>query len=161
MGSHHPLVGVLLLPRKGERMNEREVNLLTLQQTCRKVAAYDTCYWAQREDWKPDTLIGHCKCVAAVVQLRHGGELVHDKIAGVPHIWNRLPDGTEVDLCGEQFGHEGISAIKRGKRSRPTQMSNRVHLFINRLEEYEDAWLLSPYTLHKPAEAAGQPSKRS
>jgi hypothetical protein len=40
---------------------------------------------------------------ALVVQDFLGGELLRGLVCGESHYWNRLPDGTELDLTSEQF----------------------------------------------------------
>lgn len=60
--------------------------------------------------WPPDNPArGQCGVTALVIQDHIGGELLMATVLnpdgshqGV-HYWNRLPDGTEVDLTREQF----------------------------------------------------------
>ena len=47
---------------------------------------------------------GQCAVTSLVVQDAFGGELLRSTVGGVSHYWNRLPDGTELDLTLEQFG---------------------------------------------------------
>jgi hypothetical protein len=69
----------------------------------------DTCDPHDLVNWWPESPArGQCGTTALVVQDLLGGELfigqVH--VAGVKighHWWNRLPDGTTVDLTAEQF----------------------------------------------------------
>ena len=64
------------------------------------------------EGWTPDNpLWGHCAVVALIVQDYFGGDLLRASLKGTPwfpqnvsHYWNRLPDGTKVDLTEDQFG---------------------------------------------------------
>ncbi|HEU5244084.1 MAG TPA: hypothetical protein VFU33_06755 [Gaiellaceae bacterium] len=69
----------------------------------------DTCYPHLKEEWRPDNPgRGQCGMTALVVQDVLGGDLilaeVHvDGVKDGNHYWNRLPDGTEVDLTDDQF----------------------------------------------------------
>jgi hypothetical protein len=47
---------------------------------------------------------GQCAVTALVVQDELGGELLRAAAPGGSHYWNRLPDGTELDLTREKFG---------------------------------------------------------
>jgi 8-oxo-dGTP pyrophosphatase MutT (NUDIX family) len=70
----------------------------------------DTCDPVDLADWRPgNPSRGQCGVTALVVHDLLGGELVLGEVfeGGERrgwHYWNRLPDGTEVDLTGEQFG---------------------------------------------------------
>lgn len=46
---------------------------------------------------------GHCAVSALIVQDRLGGDLLRAVVCGESHYWNRLPDGTEIDLTRSQF----------------------------------------------------------
>jgi hypothetical protein len=69
----------------------------------------DTCDPHDLADWRPDNPArGQCGTTALVVQDLLGGELILGEVHvnGVRtghHWWNRLPDGTEVDLTDGQF----------------------------------------------------------
>jgi hypothetical protein len=77
------------------------------------VAAWgpDTCdpHNLETEGWQPDNPSrGQCGVTALVVQDLVGGDLILGEVfvgdAKVGHhYWNRLPDGTEIDLTGDQF----------------------------------------------------------
>lgn len=69
---------------------------------------------ALEQAWCADTACGiwlpycpslnQCAVTALVVQDYLGGELLRcDMTDGDSHYWNRLPDGTEIDLTAEQF----------------------------------------------------------
>jgi len=69
---------------------------------------------AIRRSWSGDTSAeatwvadrpseGQCAVTALVVQDYLGGDLVRAIVEGVSHYWNRLPDGTTVDLTRDQF----------------------------------------------------------
>ena len=54
--------------------------------------------------WMPDRpSAGQCAVTALVVQDYLGGDLVRAIVGGVSHYWNRLPDGSTVDLTRDQF----------------------------------------------------------
>ena len=47
--------------------------------------------------------MGQCAVTALVVQDFLGGELIRAFVCGESHYWNRLPDGSELDLTADQF----------------------------------------------------------
>lgn len=70
-------------------------------------------------------LTGHCAAVAYMVQASFGGDIVTGRITNrvknhywnkVTHYWNRLPDGVEVDLTSCQFGGDGFTPFKKGRK---------------------------------------------
>ncbi|MDM7855169.1 YunG family protein [Cellulomonas alba] len=69
----------------------------------------DTCYPNASAEWTPDNPSrDQCGMTALVVQDVLGGDLVlaavHvDGVKVGHHYWNRLPDGSDVDLTGDQF----------------------------------------------------------
>ncbi len=86
---------------------------------------------------------GQCASTALVVQDRLGGDLliadVHEADGsrqGV-HYWNRLPDGTELDLTREQFrSGEVVGApqqIDRPPDVTRGRMAGHYHLFAHRV----------------------------
>lgn len=59
---------------------------------------------ADPEGWTPDNPThGHCAVAALIVQDVFGGDLLRCPIPGGSHYWNRLPDGSELDLTAGQF----------------------------------------------------------
>lgn len=70
----------------------------------------ETCAPEDRASWTAENPSrGQCITTAVVVHDFVGGELVRGEVQidGVQidyHWWNRLPDGTEVDLTRSQFG---------------------------------------------------------
>ncbi|MGY1591081.1 hypothetical protein ACI79D_03790 [Geodermatophilus sp. SYSU D00708] len=75
----------------------------------------ETCDDADLADWTPaDPARGQCGATALVVHDLLGGELLLAEVLrpdgsrqGV-HWWNRLSDGTEVDLTREQFAADEV-----------------------------------------------------
>lgn len=69
----------------------------------------DTCDPSDLADWHPgNPSRGQCGATALVVREVLGGELLQGLVTagGEPaghHYWNRLPDGTELDLTRDQF----------------------------------------------------------
>ncbi|MFF1553324.1 hypothetical protein ACFVX3_20085 [Rhodococcus erythropolis] len=69
----------------------------------------DTCAPEDIEDWsEANRARGQCATIAVVVHDYFGGDLVRGEVhvGGERvdfHGWNRLPDGSEVDLTREQF----------------------------------------------------------
>jgi hypothetical protein len=59
---------------------------------------------ASPDEWKASRpSIGQCAVTALLVQETFGGELLRVVNEGVSHYFNRLPDGSEVDLTRDQF----------------------------------------------------------
>lgn len=71
---------------------------------------------ALRASWSPATAAagygsgesghsgaGQCAVTALVIQDVLGGDILRALVGDGSHYWNRLPDGTEVDLTREQF----------------------------------------------------------
>lgn len=56
------------------------------------------CIWSSRVPSR-----GQCAVTALVIQDFLGGELLRTEVDGVSHYWNRLADGSEVDLTRSQF----------------------------------------------------------
>jgi len=83
----------------------------------------DTCYPDMSEEWTPENPSrDQCGMTALVVQDILGGDLIiaevyvdGDQVGH--HYWNRLPDGSEVDLTGDQFRPDeeivGASVVPR------------------------------------------------
>jgi 8-oxo-dGTP pyrophosphatase MutT (NUDIX family) len=90
----------------------------------------DTCDPHDLANWHPaNPARGQCGTTAMVVQDLLGGELVMGevRIDGVKvghHWWNRLGDGTEVDLTADQF-EPGETVIGGEVRHRPPDAPGR------------------------------------
>ena len=69
-------------------------------------------------------LEGCCGPVSRIVRIALGGAIVTGRVCGEPHFWNRLPSGEEVDLTSCQFGGDGFTPHKRGRRI--TRLGERV-----------------------------------
>jgi hypothetical protein len=104
------------------------MDLYTIQVKGLLAASAETAY-------NPDTykggLDGHCGAIASLVQKLHGGDLLGWKVNGEPHIWNRLPDGRQVDLLNADF--EVQSDKFRVLPNRKT-LNPRFALFHSRVE---------------------------
>ncbi len=76
-----------------------------LPRICGRETAFD------RKGWTPENpLYAHCAVVSLLVQDIFGGVLLCASLEPFPefahmrsHYWNRLPDGTEIDLTEPQF----------------------------------------------------------
>ena len=81
----------------------------TLRPILRTAWGPDTCYPNVSAEWGPNNPArGQCGMTALVIQDLLAGDLilgeVHVDGAKVGnHYWNRLPDGTKVDLTADQF----------------------------------------------------------
>jgi len=78
---------------------------------------------ALRQSWCAETANGdwslnnpsqnQCAITALVVQDYFGGDLLRCLMTdGDSHYWNRLPDGTELDLTEDQFVHTQSKPLK-------------------------------------------------
>ena len=77
--------------------------------------ARDTCDDSDVADWSPENPArGQCGATALVVHDRCGGDLLVAEVLHPDgsrqgwHYWNRLPDGTQVDLTREQFAADEV-----------------------------------------------------
>jgi hypothetical protein len=84
--------------------------LSKLRQVLPETWGPDTCDPGDLPEWRPgNPSRGQCGVTALVAHELLGGELLLGQVyaesvqRGV-HYWNRLPDGTEVDLTRDQFG---------------------------------------------------------
>jgi hypothetical protein len=69
------------------------------------VGAWSAETSADSEGWTPENPSwGQCAITALVLQDLFGGDLLRSTVNGVSHYWNRLPDGSEVDITLRQFG---------------------------------------------------------
>lgn len=82
---------------------------------------------ALQESWGTETGVtfdpdnpskNQCAVTALVVQDFYGGQLLRGHIDNIPHYWNRLPDGTSVDLTRQQFGDMAGQLVEDGVRTR-------------------------------------------
>jgi len=85
------------------------VNVEQLTPIMRASWGPDTCEPNTSAEWGPQNPArAQCGVTALVVQDLLGGDLIHGEVHvdGAKegnHYWNRLPDGTEVDLTADQF----------------------------------------------------------
>lgn len=100
-------------------------NLKILKEAMVRAASHYTAYG--HYDPSLSRLDGHCGAAAFTVQKILGGDLVGGKIEGERHIWNRLPDGTEIDMTACQYGGVGFSPMTKGKTLPKRRTSNAKH----------------------------------
>jgi hypothetical protein len=78
-------------------------------------------------EWSPvNPSLNQCAVTALVVQDLLGGKLLRCQVTdGGSHYWNKLPDGTELDLCADQFRQLSSRPKKETteERSRQTVLS--------------------------------------
>lgn len=86
------------------------MNLKTLEKCLLQSWSAET---AQGE-WTPECpSLNQCAITALIVQDYLGGDLLRCKMTnGNSHYWNRLPDGTEVDLTEDQFNFIEAKPLK-------------------------------------------------
>jgi hypothetical protein len=103
--------------------------------------ARDTCDPVDAGDWSAaNPARGQCGTTALTINDLLGGELLVAEVRhadgtrqGV-HWWNRLPDGTEIDLTREQFtSHEVIQQPRAMQRpSEPPRRAAAEYLTLKR-----------------------------
>ena len=99
-----------LFAQQGPSWDELRQFKTQLEQAAGPDTAYDPEAWEARRQECP--LAEHCNAAAWVVQQRYGGEILMTKMPdGSRHFWNRLPDGREVDLTGDQYGGDGLTPV--------------------------------------------------
>jgi 8-oxo-dGTP pyrophosphatase MutT (NUDIX family) len=85
------------------------LTLSRLRPVVRDAWGPDTCDPVDLKDWRPDNPArGQCGVTALVLHDLLGGDLILGEVhengtRRGHHYWNRLPDGTEVDLTQDQF----------------------------------------------------------
>lgn len=95
--------------------------------------AYNSEAWEQSKSICP--LSEHCFAVAYVVQQLFGGEILCGRIKGERHAWNQLPNGTEIDLTGSQYGGDGMHPVCQGKKwNQPQNTNPRFKLLLERVK---------------------------
>lgn len=60
-------------------------------------------------------LAGWCVEVSLVARVCFGGDLLMGFVGVERHYWNRLDDGTELDLTSDQYGGDGRSPLTQGE----------------------------------------------
>lgn len=99
-------------------------------------ASADTAFSPEFYDRTKSPLHLHCGAVACIVKALFGGDIVTGRIKGVQHYWNRLPNYMEIDLTSCQFGGDGFTPLKKGRKViRKGLTPLRFLLFANRVKE--------------------------
>jgi hypothetical protein len=96
------------------------ITLERIEAAVRAAWARDTCDPVDVDDWsEANPARGQCGVTALTVNDLLGGELLLADVLrtdgtrqGV-HWWNRLPDGTEIDLTREQFASHEVIQMPR------------------------------------------------
>jgi hypothetical protein len=102
-------------------------SLAEIEAACRAAWAIDTCDPTDVDEWTSDNPSrGQCGATSRVVNDLLGGEVLIAKVLRPDgsqqgyHYWNRLPDGSEVDLTHAQFvAGEVIQQPETIDRSQP------------------------------------------
>lgn len=105
-----------------------------------KAACPETACWPEqyKREKKRSPLYLHCAAAATVVRALFGGDIVTGRVNGEPHYWNRLPDGKEVDFTSCQYGGDGFTPLRKGRkvhRSEFAPTNLRYLLFAQRVME--------------------------
>lgn len=81
----------------------------------------------RRFEMLPSPLWNHCTAVAFVIRGLFGGDYVSGKVKDEPHFWNRLPDGTELDMTSCQYGGDGFKPLRKGRKVRNDESRAPMH----------------------------------
>lgn len=110
--------------------------LKLIREVCLKTASAEFSCWPavylknREAGFQKSPLEGHCPAVSCIVRVAMGGDIVGGRVDGVTHFWNRLPNGKEVDLTSCQFGGDGFTPFKRGRKIKlPALTDPRCLLF--------------------------------
>jgi len=108
------------------------VNIAELREKLLKVVDKETAY-------DPETYVsgmdGHCFAVAYVVQHYFGGDIVSGRINNERHAWNKLPDGSYVDLTSCQFGGDGFTPLSnKSTEFRPNTQNRRFKQLLEKVK---------------------------
>ena len=82
------------------------------------------------------TTRGTCVYVSLTVRGIYGGELLRSTIGNrvrrscLPHFWNRLPVGEEVDLTSDQFGGDGFTPLLTNGKPAPVPSPLPIHYLL-------------------------------
>jgi hypothetical protein len=116
---------------------QTEVDFGKLKRIFQEISCVDTAYNADIYEQKKhiSPLCGHCGCVAYTMQQLYGGDIMSGKVNGESHLWNKLPNGIEVDLTSCQYGGDGLHPLIKGKLYGKTLSANRFKVFKSRFDE--------------------------
>ncbi len=115
------------------------ITLEDIEAAVRASWARDTCDPVDADDWSAaNPARGQCGTTALTVNDLLGGDLLVAEVFRVDgsrqgvHWWNRLPDGTEIDLTREQFAsHEVIQQPRVMQRpSEPPKRAAEQYLTL-------------------------------
>lgn len=83
--------------------DEVKLNLKLFTKILKKAWSKETSYWPEK--WNPKKpSIGQCAVTALLLQNYAGGKILQTKIPNYgTHLWNKLPNGKEIDLTRNQF----------------------------------------------------------
>ena len=99
-----------------------------------KAAGSQTAYKTYDKNISP--LHNHCGCVSYTIQRILGGAILRSKVNGITHYWNKLPNGSEIDLTSDQFGGDGYLPVVSGVLAPVRKTVNpRYGLFYQRVVE--------------------------
>lgn len=121
------------------RARPLQAELQRLRDAALLVAAADTAFdasaYAAAIANGRSRMTGHCNAMAHVVQSVLGGDIVEGRVGKERHMWNRLPQGIEVDLTSDQFGGDGFAPLVQFSRIVPkrTSVNPRFRLFQDRV----------------------------
>jgi len=100
----------------GTKMSPDNVNIDALSRALKAAWSRETAW--DPEIWTSDNpASGQCAVTSLVLQDYFGGALIRGAVDRVPHYWNELPSGEEIDLTFDQFP-KGVEHLRLGMASR-------------------------------------------
>ncbi len=109
--------------------------MLDIAYLLHRVWSSETCYPRVRKFWKKENpSVGQCAVTSLVINDFFGGEILFN--AEYNHFWNRLEDGTEIDLTKGQFKCD-ISLLDNYKVDRKTILFTKNATRARTYERYQ------------------------
>ena len=107
------------------------VRKVLLRSACAEASCYPEEYRRRKRLNKlKSPLWSHCAAVATIINVLYGGDIVTGRVKGIQHYWNRMSDGKEVDLTSCQFGGDGFTPLKKGRKVIRKGLTNIRFLFF-------------------------------
>jgi len=97
--------------------------------------------WFEQNEVQITKSKGQCYETALLVRDLLGGDILTGKVNGESHYWNRLPDGTELDLTSDQYGGDGFNPIIKGTKARKVNRKHKRYLILKRKYMWRFGWI--------------------
>lgn len=112
-----------------------------LREKIAKCWSKETSYFGAKSDGSR----GQCYVTALLVKELLGGDILMGNVPNreppETHYWNRLPDGTELDLTSDQYDGDGFNPIiKQGMKTRRLNLNNKRYKILKRTYLWNFGW---------------------